>query len=585
MIRFHTLLSGACAVLAVAPIMAAAQGTTFPWRIELNAPDSVRALLEAHMDVYHYRKRARVDALLLERLAERAEKDARRLLATEGYFTPEVNARSIESKDMHVLRIDVQPGEPARVAAISIQVTGPIASAASERERVKTMKTQWALKPGERFRQAEWDRAKETLLSALLLDGYPKARITQSEALVRPDAHAADLSVAIDSGPLFHFGQVRISGLSRYPRALVANLNPIHPGDRYEYDALLRYQAALQASGYFSSASVSIDADAARNARVPINVQVTEYPSKKIELGVGYSTNTGPRAQAAFSDYSTLRPGWQSETRLTLEGKQQSATTGLAFLPERSGWRNRVGAEFARTDVQGLVTERVGVLGTRAWRIPREDREITLKFQTETQKIGSVEVDTLHALSLNYSWTVRRVDDLLRPREGYLLNLQIGGAAEPLLTTRSFSRTYARGLYIVPLGARDRVHLRGEAGAVWSDGRDGIPNEFLFRAGGDQSIRGYSYNSLGERIGDAVVGVRYLAVGTVEYQHDLTPDWGAAVFYDAGNAVDNWADFRAVYGYGAGVRYLSPAGSINFDVARASETGKIRLHFTIGARF
>lgn len=305
----------------------------------------------------------------------------------------------------------------------------------------------------------------------------------------------------------------------------------------------------------------------------------------KIDLGVGYSTNTGPRTHAGFTHYSTLRPGWQSQSKLKIEGKQQSLDAELAFLPEPDGWRNRVGAEANRTDVQGLVAQRLGLFGSRAWRSPRLERDITVKFQAEEQKIKATRVDNLQALSLNYSWTLRRVDDLLRPKDGYLLNLQLGGAAEDLLSTRSFLRAYGRGVYILPFGRRDRVHARAEAGAVYADARDGIPNEFLFRAGGDQSVRGYAYQSLGVREGGAVVGGRYLAVATVEYQHDFTESWGGAVFLDSGNAVDKVSDFRAVHGYGVGVRWLSPAGSLNFDIARASEDGKLRFHFTIGARF
>lgn len=115
--------------------------------------------------------------------------------------------------------------------------------------------------------------------------------------------------------------------------------------------------------------------------------------------------------------------------------------------------------------------------------------------------------------------------------------------------------------------------------------RAGIPTEFLFRAGGDQSVRGYAYQSLGAVQGAAIVGARYLGVGTVEYQHDFSEKWGGALFADAGNAVDTVSSFRAVYGYGAGVRWITPAGSVNFDIARASETGKLRFHFTLGARF
>jgi translocation and assembly module TamA len=161
----------------------------------------------------------------------------------------------------------------------------------------------------------------------------------------------------------------------------------------------------------------------------------------------------------------------------------------------------------------------------------------------------------------------------------------VGGAASQLLSTRSFVRTYGRGIYILPLGRSDRLHLRLEAGAVWATSREGIPTEFLFRAGGDQSLRGYAYQSLGVRQGAAVVGARYLLASTLEYQHDFTPEWGGAVFVDSGNAVDTLSHFSTVQGYGIGARWISPAGTLNFDLARASRDGKLRFHFTIGARF
>lgn len=576
----------AALVLGVGVITAAwAQTPAFSWRIDLKVPDELRALLETHLDIYRYRDRPDVDALVLERLAANVPADARQLLATAGYFTPQIESGQTVTDGGHVVHISVTPGKAAQVSSVKVEVTGAITTSPDDAARIDANTKRWKLPAGSRFRQSAWDDAKAALLSALVLDGYPTARIAASEARVDPDTGSVAISVRVDSGPLFRFGTVQISGLERYPRELVENLSPIRPGERYTHDALLRYQAALQASGNFRSASVSVDPEPGGSTTLPVVVRLTEYPVMKIDFGLGYSTNTGPRAQAGFTHYNTFQPGWQSQSKLKIEAKQQSLDAGLAFLPEPDGWRNRIGAEANRTDIQGLITQQFGLSGSRAWRSPRMERDITVKFQVEQQEIDNVRTDNVQALSLNYSWTLRRVDDLLRPKDGYLLNLQLGGAAEPLLSTRSFVRTTGRGVYILPFGRRDRLHLRAEAGVIWAEARDGIPNEFLFRAGGDQSIRGYAYQSLGVLEDGAVLGGRYLGVGTVEYQHDFTASWGGAVFVDGGNAVDRISDFRAVYGYGVGVRWISPAGSLNFDVARASEDGKIRFHFTIGARF
>lgn len=572
-------------IMAGTVAAADAHASSYSWRIELAAPDNVRELLETHLDIYRYRGRPEVNALVLERLVEEIPSDARSLLATEGYFTPRIETGQTASPAGEVVHIRVLPGQPARVTSVQLEITGAITENADDSRRITQSRTRWRLPAGTPFRQSAWSEAKDALLSTLVLDGYPTARITASEARVDPESAGVAIRVQVASGPLFRYGAIEITGLERYPRVLVENLSPIRPGERYTHDALLRYQAALQSSGYFRSASVSVDPVADGATTVPIVVRVTEYPVMKIDLGVGFSTDTGPRAQAGFTHYNTFQPGWQSNSKFKIDGKQQSLDTELAFLPEPDGWRNRIGAEANRTDVQGLVTQRLGLSGSRAWRTPRMERDITLKLQAEEQRVENIRTDHLQALSLNYSWTRRRVDDLLRPRDGYLINLQLGGAAETLLSTRSFVRGYGRGIYILPLGKADRLHLRAEAGAVWADSRDGIPSEFLFRAGGDQSLRGYAYQSLGLREGSAILGARYLAIASIEYQHDFTAEWGGAAFIDSGNAADRLADYRAVQGYGVGVRWFSPAGSLNFDIARASETGKLRFHFTIGARF
>jgi translocation and assembly module TamA len=112
-----------------------------------------------------------------------------------------------------------------------------------------------------------------------------------------------------------------------------------------------------------------------------------------------------------------------------------------------------------------------------------------------------------------------------------------------------------------------------------------VPSTFLFRAGGDQSVRGYAYQELGVREDDATVGGRYLATGSAELQYWFKPPWGMAVFYDAGNAADNLADLKPKVGYGVGARWRSPAGPINVDVAYGKAVHKVRLHFSLGFTF
>jgi translocation and assembly module TamA len=129
------------------------------------------------------------------------------------------------------------------------------------------------------------------------------------------------------------------------------------------------------------------------------------------------------------------------------------------------------------------------------------------------------------------------------------------------------------------------VIVRGEAGYTIAPSRTGIPEDFLFRAGGSRSVRGYAYQSLGAREGDAVVGGRYLATGTAEYVRWFSPSWGGALFIDIGDAADARAALGANKGYGMGARWRTPAGPLAIDLAYGDRDRKVRLSFSVSVAF
>jgi translocation and assembly module TamA len=153
------------------------------------------------------------------------------------------------------------------------------------------------------------------------------------------------------------------------------------------------------------------------------------------------------------------------------------------------------------------------------------------------------------------------------------------------VSSRGFGRGIARLQYFVPLGRRDDVLLRAEAGAVLAGGRDGIPQSLLFRTGGDSTVRGYAFQSIGVQDGDAIVGGRYYTLGSVEYTRWVGDAWGLAAFVDAGDAVDRPKDLDLAVGYGVGVRVRSPIGPFRLDFAYGDRTEEFRIHFSVGVAF
>jgi len=166
-----------------------------------------------------------------------------------------------------------------------------------------------------------------------------------------------------------------------------------------------------------------------------------------------------------------------------------------------------------------------------------------------------------------------------------VLGLVHVGTSVPGLATQDFLRATAKAHLLIPLGRQSDLALRAEGGIVAASSRNGIPSSFLFRTGGDQTVRGYAFESIGVPQGNAIVGGRYLAVASAEYTWWFAGDWGAAAFVDAGDAFDNRAAFDPALGVGVGARWRSPIGPFRADLAYGQRDNKLRMHFSVGFSF
>jgi translocation and assembly module TamA len=568
------------ALLAALPVRAA------NFIVELDAPDELRAVLEKHLQIFGEIADPSLTEPRFRFLVRRAEEEARSILNTEGYFAPQVTVRIEPRPEGLTASIRVQPGEAARIASIDLQFRGALSEPGEQNEqRIKTLRRSFSLNNGEIFRNEDWDKAKEGLLQGLTRDTFPAAQIADSEALVDPETRRVDLRLVVDSGPVFTFGEPEIEGLESLPPSLVLSFNRITPGSVYRERDLSDLQNALQRTNYFRSVFVTTSKDPAHPERVPIRVSVTENTARKIGIGIGYSTDTGAGGELRYEDNLTFRPGWRSRSALKLDQREQSLTTELFLIPIRGALQPKLDAQVKQTKIQNDTTVAT-ILGTRLLRTGFDSEwALSLELRTEHKETSGVSVGDSLSLPINLSWTRRVLDDPIYPRKGFVANLQGGGAAEAVLSDRSFLRLYGKANAYWPVGARGTLILRGELGAVDATSRDGIPDDYLFRAGGSQSVRGYSYGELGVAQNGAIVPGRYLGVASVELTHPIADEWAVAIFYDAGNAVDSWHDFHAVQGYGAGLRWRSPLGPLNLDVAYGDATQSYHLHFSVGMTF
>lgn len=559
------------------------------YQVEIKAPVPLNTLLQKHLDIIKWRDNPRMSPNEWQRLIDAAPQQIKALLATEGYFSPEINTKSSQQNGSRLAEFSVTPGKPVLIAAIDIQFTGDITQQPSkETPRIQHLRDSWILKTGSRFRQDEWSQAKRALLTSVLLERYPNASIRNSQATIDPDKQTASLTIEIDSGASVYFGSLKIEGLKRYSTKIIENLNPIKPGSLYNQSQLLTFQTRLQESGYFRSVEVSadtktIEANGEPVTQAPIKVVVDENHAIKVGLGAGYSTNTGARTQLSVDDLNLFNNGWRLASSLKLEQKAQVLTGEIRLPPTKNGYRDSMNAKIDHTSIEGQATTTSQIGIKRAWGARKREQYVAANLLNEQVNLDGAPSASNYATTLAYGITLRRTNSELAPTKGYLFNAQFTGAPLASLADGTFLQSYIKTQGYYPITNSTQLIARAELGMV--NGKNNTPAAYLFRAGGDQSVRGYAYQSLGVTEGDAIVGGRYLATGSVEAVQWLTQQWGAALFFDFGNAANRIQDLDPVYGYGLGARWKSPVGPIGADIAYGQETGEYRMHFNIGVAF
>jgi translocation and assembly module TamA len=571
--------------LALALIVAAASAgaATLEYRVEIDAPPPLAGLLE-RLSLMRWRSDPDMSPERLHRLVDEAEVEARQAAATEGYYSAQVTSSIDSSGEPWVVHLQVEPGARTQVGEVEIRFSGPMEADGEARPIRERVRQNWNLRPGQPFRQEDWETAKRDAVREASSWRYASAHIASSEARVDPKAKRAKLTVEIDGGPPFRLGPIQVTGTRRYPDGAVANLAPLKPGDTYDRDKLLLYQQRLLESGYFASVQAEIDPNPALAAAAPLHITVLEASSQRIESGLSYNTDVGPRLEARYGNMDIFDSAWRFRNSLRLDRKIQDLRFDFDSPPRPGAvWENYF-AEAKSQDIQGEVTRQLALGVSHNFGLGPTPAALIVSAHSEDQRIGDQVADTRYAIYFGARGQRRRTDALVSPRRGYVVSVEAGGTPAAL-SSRQFLRGVASGTLFFPVGRSGDLVLRGQAGAVLSSAREGIPSNFLFRTGGDQTVRGYAFESLGVQQNGAIVGGRRMLVGSAEYIFWVTDRWGIAAFADSGDAWDSGVKPDLAQGYGIGARFRTPIGPVRADVAYGERTQELRLHLSVGYAF
>jgi translocation and assembly module TamA len=485
---------------------------------------------------------------------------------------------------------------PLRIAVLDAELE---AAATALLQRVRT---RWSLPVGAAYTQDAWGDAKAGALTALRAEGYAAAALSGSQAQVDAEQHQAELLIVIDSGPQYRYGELRFEGLDHVSEAAPRALLTFHPGEPLREQPVLDYQDRLSRSGLFETIAVTMDPPAppldenslAGEAAlaVPVLVRLRERSLHQLTLGAGYSDTTGPRITLEHLHQSIFGLQWQGKTKLQLGRDLNSASLELTSHPQPGPYRNlaSVGLEDSVASGLRVLTQKARLGRSRDGE--RIERLYYVEYlQASTTPVGGGISDDNSSLAYTYQWVWRDLDNPVLPTRGVALSsdASLGHSFHTVADSDWFGRATARLTGYWPLGEAWFGQARVQLGQVFSRANVSVPFTLLFRAGGDESVRGYAYQALGpvDAAGTAMGG-RVLATGSVELArpiaHDIPSVWGAA-FIDAGNATDSWQNFHAAVGWGFGVRWRSPVGPLRIDLAYGEQVRRVRLHFSVGITF
>ncbi|WP_375177024.1 autotransporter assembly complex family protein [Marinobacter mobilis] len=517
----------------------------------------------------------------LRRYVPTALTQVREALKALGYYQPELEW-ALKDDGLPTVVINVIPGEPVHVRSVTVTIEGP---ANSDPEFLPVLPDRPAV--GDVLHHGHYDALQQLIRNRAIRLGYFDSEYRTHTLAVNPQEGYADITLEFVSGQRYRLGNVDFVGAEAFERELLARFVSIEPGELYHADKIAALNADLSNSGYFAQVLVDASPDEAEDLEIPVSVQLTARAPRSVSAGVGFSTDVGPRLKGTWREHWVNPMGHRrgAETELSEPRQNVSAWYEIPLDPPMTDLI-RLSAGYQMEDIEDVQSERL-TLGQQ-WQHELDSgwlQILSLRAEGERYRIGGEPSSFSRLLlpGISYSWLT--ADSPLDPANGFRTQFDIAGSHRKLLSDVDILHVNVLLKGMVTFWDNHRLLTRFQFGGVATNNFDNVPPSLRFFAGGDQSVRGYAYESLSPRDDNGnLAGGRYLIVGSGEYQYSFAERWRLAAFFDRGNAIDHLTG-TLVDGVGIGIRWVSPVGPLKFDIAKGMDEnagGDWRIHFSMG---
>jgi translocation and assembly module TamA len=574
LIRFVTRSAAWCFVAALGSASAFA-------KVEFQGiSDELLQNAEAHLSL----RREPCDApdWKVRRLFSQADREIRDALEVFGYYNVVVKKRLEIKEPCWEALFEIEPGQPVILRSVTVTVDGP----GETDEAFQTLLRKNPLQNGQSLDHTVYENYKKQFSELASRRGYFDGAFATSRIGIQPELNAAEITLIFTTGERYQFGPIIIEQ-DVVHQDLVRRYIDFETGMPYDARHITRLYESLLVSGYFDNLDIRTVPRSDSNRDVLVTIRGTEGKARTYSGGIGYGTDTGPKLRAAYNNRRRNKQGHQSGAAASVS--PVISEIGLNYrLPldnPRAEWLSfDTGYKYEDTDTSRSKQAKFGIRRLKS----RRSNWLETQFLDVAYEDFTVGEDsgTSFLLIPGLNWSQAISSGPPRPTSGHRVNLQISGTAEAIGSSVSFFQGDVFAKLIRPLWPSARVLGRVDAGFTMTNDFSEMPASLRYFAGGDFSVRGYEYQSLGP-LDDSgqVAGGEHRFVTSVELDQKIAAKWSVAAFVDAGNAFDEFYDMDLKFGVGAGIRWYSPLGAVRVDVAFPLENDAddtYRLHITLG---
>ncbi len=496
-----------------------------------------------------------------------------------GYYQLTFTTKLTQNNNCWQLHIDLTPGEAVKISDLRVLVNGDGEDDAIFQQLAQTPN----IKVGDTLNHGRYESLKNRILTMASSRGYYDGHFEVAKILVNTGNNTAAIDLIYTTGRRYRFGEIRISHNILSEDFLRRYLN-ISRGDYYDTDKLLELKNLYNASNYFNVATASPDIQNITNYEVPIDVVLEERKRRAYSYGAGIATDTGPRLLLGFEDRYVNDSGHSIKADLSDSKIKTNALLSYNIPLQQPSYEFlKFYTGYDREEID-ISDSRKKTLGTSYTYYQNNHwlHTYAIDIENEASRVNDDDFKYTHLLIPSVTFSRTQTDGQPYPLAGWRLLGKLSGSPKTLGSDLSFLQFYAQAKYIysLPVG---RLLLRTELGTTKTDDIDQLPVSKRYFAGGDASVRGYAYKSLGpaDSAGN-IIGGNNLLVSSIEYDYLILPKWALATFYDVGNAADN-LNLKPRHSAGIGVRWISPIGPVRVDIAHAFDDDKgWGIHLTMG---